>query len=110
MEKLNQFFKDHGNKLISILLILIYFKSCGMNRDITRLKKEFEKTSVVTSELIIESSDLTIDLIKELPTNRDLKIEGLNVEKRMIQATNRKMLDVQRQNEIEREIKRLQEN
>ena len=38
----------------------------------------------------------------------DLKIEGLKSEKRMIQATDRKMLDVQRQNEIEKEIQSLQ--
>jgi hypothetical protein len=36
-----------------------------------------------------------------------LQIEGLKVEKRMIQATDRKMLDVQRQNVIEKEIEKL---
>ena len=36
------------------------------------------------------------------------EIEGLKVEKRMIQATDRKMLDVQRQTEIEQEIDKLQ--
>jgi hypothetical protein len=36
-----------------------------------------------------------------------LKISGLESEKRMIQATDRKLLDVRRQTEIENEIKRL---
>ena len=36
-----------------------------------------------------------------------LRIEGLKSEKRMIQATDRKLLDVQRQTQIEEEIKKL---
>ena len=44
-----------------------------------------------------------------LPSNKDLEIEGLKAEKRMIQATDRKMLDVQRQSQIDAELKRLGE-
>ena len=39
--------------------------------------------------------------------NKELKIMGLESEKRMIQATDRKLLDVQRQTQIEEEIKKL---
>jgi hypothetical protein len=39
--------------------------------------------------------------------DRELKITGLESEKRMIQATDRKLLDVRRQTEIEEEIKKL---
>jgi hypothetical protein len=39
--------------------------------------------------------------------DRELKIMGLESEKRMIQATDRKLLDVQRQTQIEEEIKSL---
>ncbi len=39
--------------------------------------------------------------------NIELKVMGLEAEKRMIQATDRKLLDVQRQTQIEEEIKRL---
>jgi hypothetical protein len=45
---------------------------------------------------------LALDLRKEM------KIEGLKSEKRMIQATDRKMLDVQRQTQIESEINKLE--
>jgi len=38
----------------------------------------------------------------------EIKIEGLRSELRMIQATDRKILDVQRQNQIEAEIKSIQ--
>jgi hypothetical protein len=40
--------------------------------------------------------------------NHEIKIEGLKSELRMIQATDRKILDVQRQNQIEAEIKSIQ--
>ena len=42
--------------------------------------------------------------------NVELQIMGLESEKRMIQATDRKLLDVQRQTQIEEEIKRLKKN
>jgi hypothetical protein len=92
MNKINAFFKEHGSKVITVLLILLYLKSCGVDSELNRLKKEAKANS---------------EIIKSLPSASDLTIEGLNAEKRMIQATDRKMLDVQRQNEIEKEIKRL---
>jgi hypothetical protein len=46
--------------------------------------------------------------VNDLPTKTDLEIEGLKSEKRMIQASDRKILDVQRQTEIDNEIKKLQ--
>jgi hypothetical protein len=98
MDSINTFFKVHGSKIIIALLVLSYFKSCSVDRGLNRLKKEVTETSAQTTELI-----------KYLPTTKDLKIEGLNAEKRMIQATDRKMLDVQRQNAIENEIKILED-
>lgn len=97
MNKINQFFKEHGSKVITVLLILLYLKSCGIDSELNRLKKEVKTTSIET-----------LTLIKELPTTNDLQIEGLKSEKRMIQATDRRIFDVQRQNEIEKEIKRLE--
>jgi hypothetical protein len=93
MEKLNKFFEKHGTKVITILLVLIYLKSCGVSKELVTLKKE-------SKELQTE--------IGKLPTKIDLEIEGLRSEKRMIQASDRKILDVQRQTEIDNEIKKLQ--
>jgi hypothetical protein len=76
-----------------ILSILTFFKGCGDTRELSRLRKEVE---------IIKDSTYTK---KELSV--ELKIMGLESEKRMIQATDRKMLDVQRQTQIEGEIKKL---
>jgi hypothetical protein len=45
-------------------------------------------------------------LAKKLIT--EIKIEGLKSEKRMIQSTDRKILDVNRQSEIDKEISNLE--
>lgn len=93
MEKLNTFLAKHGTKVIIVLLLLTYLKGCSVDSEVTLIKKEFRAQK---------------EVIDALPTATDVKIEGLKVEKRMIQATDRKMLDVQRQNAIEAEIAELQ--
>lgn len=95
MEKINQFFAKHGSKVIAILLVLVYFKSCSVDSEVTALKK---------------AAKANTEIINTLPKAKDVKIEGLNAEKRMIQATDRRLLDVQRQTEIEAEIKTLEES
>jgi uncharacterized membrane protein (DUF106 family) len=92
MEKLNAFLSKHGMKVVIVLLLLSYMKSCSIDSEVTRIKKDFREQK---------------EVIDALPTTTDVKIEGLKVEKRMIQATDRKMLDVQRQSEIDAELKKL---
>lgn len=93
MKKLEQFLQQHGSKIIIVLLVLMYFKSCGVDRELTKVKKELQSSQ---------------EILKTLPTSKDLQIEGLKSEKRMIQATDRKIMDVQRQTQIEEEIKKLE--
>ena len=100
MNKLNKFFTNHGSKVIVILLVLLYFKSCSVDTGLTRVKKEIKIEHANFAELKAT--------IETLPTKLDVRIEGLKAEKRMIQGTDRKMLDVQRQNEIERLIDELE--
>jgi hypothetical protein len=92
MNKFNQFLENHGTKIVLVLLLLTYMKSCSIDSEVSRLKKE---------------AKVNQEIINTLPTAKQLQIEGLKVEKRMIQATDRKMLDVQRQNVIEKEIEKL---
>ena len=89
MDKLNNFLAKHGIKVIIVLLALTYVKSCSIDSELTKVKKH-------------------LTVIDSLPTQKQLQIEGLKAEKRMIQATDRKMLDVQRQTEIDQEIKKLE--
>ena len=94
MKKFNLFLAEHGIKVLIVLVLLSYMKGCSIDSELTKLKKEFKAQK---------------EVIDALPTNKDMQIEALKAEKRMIQATDRKMLDVQRQNAIEKEIQALQD-
>ena len=76
-----------------MISLLGLFKSCGDSRELTKVRKEIAaiKDSTYTKQ------ELGIEL----------KISGLEAEKRMIQSTDRKIFDVRRQTEIEEEIKKL---
>jgi hypothetical protein len=90
---MKKFIQNNFTIIVLVISLLSFFKSCGDSREMTKVKKEIQsiKDSTFTKEeLLIE-----------------LKISGLESEKRMIQATDRKLLDVRRQTEIEEEIKRL---
>lgn len=106
MNKFDQFLSKHGSKIIIILLVLTYFKSCSIDSEVERVKKELRNTEVLFQDLDDNFKDLD-STIQTLPTKNDLRIEGLRSEKRMIQATDRKIFDVQRQNAIEKEIEEL---
>jgi hypothetical protein len=93
MNKLENFLSKHGIKIILVLSLLTFFRSCGTNSELKKVKKELQ--SLQTQ-------------VKEVPSMKDLEIEGLRAEKRMIQSTDRKMMDVNRQSAIDLEIKKLQ--
>jgi hypothetical protein len=76
-----------------VIALLTLFKSCGDARELSKMRKEIKA---------IKDSTFTKDEL-----SRELQIMGLESEKRMIQATDRKLLDVQRQTQIEQEIKKL---
>lgn len=88
MNKFNLFLEKHGIKVIIVLLFLTYMKSCSVNSEVTKVKKQ-------------------ITVLDSLATKKDLEIEGLKAEKRMIQSTDRKMMDVNRQTEIDKQIETL---
>ena len=93
MNKLDNFLSKHGTKIILVLLLLTFLKSCGAGSELNKVKKELKKVQTT---------------LETVPNRRDLEIEGLKVEKRMIQSVDRKILDVNRQSVIDQEIKKLQ--
>jgi hypothetical protein len=90
---MKKFLENNFTIIVLVIAILSFFKSCGDSRDIAKIKTEINA---------IKDSTYT-----KTELDRELKISGLEAEKRMIQATDRKLLDVRRQTEIEEEIKRL---
>lgn len=97
MKSLTAFIEKNFKYIVIVLLLVNFLNGCGDNGSKT-INKRLDK---LTSE---------IQLLKDTTVSKtDLKIEGLKAEKRMIQATDRKMLDVQRQSQIDNEIKRLEE-
>ena len=90
---MKKFIKENFTVIVLVISLLAFFKGCGDSRELSNIKKEIKsiKDSTYTkSELGVQ-----------------LKLMGLESEKRMIQSTDRKMLDVQRQSQIDEEIKQL---
>jgi hypothetical protein len=85
--------KKYQQQILLVLFVLLLFRSCGTGSELTKLRKEVETQR---------------EILTNLPTKKDIQIEGLKSEKRMIQATDRKLLDVRRQTEIEEEINKLE--
>lgn len=92
---MKQFLEKNFTVIILLFIFLLWMKSCVQNNELSKIRKELEYMS-----------DSTYNK-KELDIR--LQIEGLKSEKRMIQSTDRKMLDVQRQTQIDNELKVLEE-
>jgi hypothetical protein len=82
---MKKFIQENFTIIVLSLTILTFFKSCGDTREISKVRKEIT------------------DLEKRLEVK--MKIEGLKSEKRMIQSTDRKLIDVERGIKVDEEIK-----
>jgi hypothetical protein len=95
MKAFTQFLDNHYRKLFLVFLIVIFVNTCGnpnksVNKRIDTLSQKIDSLETVSV------------------TQKDLQIEGLKAEKRMIQSTDRKIFDVQRQTAIDEELKKLE--
>jgi hypothetical protein len=90
---MKKFIENNFTKIVLVISLLSLFKSCGDSRELSKVRAEITE---------IKNSTYTK---QELGV--ELKISGLESEKRMIQATDRKLLDVRRQTEIDEEITKL---
>lgn len=77
------------------LVLLTFLSTCSNSSNVKSLKKEIIR---------LEHKNDSMNIV--LITN--LQIEGLKSEKRMIQSTDRKILDVNRMSEIDKELKQYQ--
>jgi hypothetical protein len=95
MNKIDIFIDKYYRKIFFFLLVVILFNTCGNPNKGTNKR--------------VEALTQQVDSLRnEVATRKDLQIEGLKAEKRMIQSTDRKMLDVQRQTAIDAELKKLE--
>jgi hypothetical protein len=95
MNNMKQFIEKNFTLILMGILLSMWVRSCSQANDITKIKKELQHIN-----------DSTYNK-KEM--NVLLQVEGLKAEKRMIQATDRRIMDVNRQNEIDKEIKVLED-
>ena len=102
MKRFDEFLTKHWTKIVLILLLTIFVNTCS-NPNKT-VNKRIDTLSANVDSLTAEINTLKTSTL----TKTDLQIEGLKVEKRMIQSTDRRILDVNRQSEIDQELKKLE--
>jgi hypothetical protein len=85
-----QYLKTHV--IMVVLLLLTFLSTCSNSSNVKSLKKEIVR-------LEHKNDSLNTVLVNQM------QIEGLKSEKRMIQSTDRKILDVNRMSEIDKELK-----
>ena len=89
MDKFNQFLASHGTKVMLIFLVLIYFKSCGIDSDLDKVKKDYRalKAEVDTLTSTIDEQTVNkeemIHLIKTVPAWKTLRIEEISDKERI---------------------------
>jgi hypothetical protein len=92
---MKKFLDKNFTIIVLVFLLLVFIKGCSDSTTIRDLEKE-----------VIELKDGSY-------TKEEMKLwlelEGLKSEKRMIQSTDRKLFDLERQNQIDGEIKELEE-
>ena len=95
MKNILNFIDTWGVRIMTVLVLVVFLKTCSTNSRIDKVNKE------------IKSVNQSVDSLSTT-LKKEIKIEALKSEKRMIQATDRKMMDVNRQTEIDKEISELQ--
>ena len=91
MNRFTKFIREYFYIITLTLLIILLVRTCsidikGLNKRVDSLSRKIDTLSVTTIN------------------KKDLVIEGLKTEKRLIQSTDRKILDVNRQSEIDKEL------
>jgi len=94
MKAILNFIDAWGIRISTLLVLIIFLKTCSTNGKVEKVQKTIVETNVKVDSLSLE-------------LQKQIKVEGLKSEKRMIQSTDRKIMDVNRQTEIDKEISKL---
>ena len=95
---MKNFIEKYFNVIVFVVLIFTFFRGCGDSREMSSIKKEMRDLKEYNEKHTFTKDEIDLRL----------KIEGLKSEHRMIQATDRKMFDLQRQSQIEKELESLE--
>ncbi len=87
MKKILEFLDKWGSRISTVMVLIIFLKTCSTNTRVDKVRLETNKTNE-------KIDSMTIQLRKEI------RIEGLESERRMIQSTDRDIMDVNRQSKI----------
>jgi hypothetical protein len=87
MKPILNFIDTWGIRIMFFLVVITFFKTCSTNSKVQDVNDSVDSLSV--------------------KLRREIKIEGLKSEKRAIQASDRKILDVTRQTQIDQEISKI---
>lgn len=88
--------------IVLVVVLLTFFKGCGDSRETSKLKHEM-------SEIRGDIKTYSDRQYSKEEVETLLTIMSLETELRFIEATDRKMLDVQRQTQIREELKKLRD-
>lgn len=90
--------------IATIIMLMVMLGNCSQNRHIALIKNDI--AAIKDSSYTKEELDGKLDEIA-LKIDFSTKIEGLKSEKRMIQSTDRKLWDLERQKNIDKELDKL---
>lgn len=90
MENIKKFLEKNFTVILCSFLFILFMNDCNRVRTMQKIQKDISA---------IKDSTYTKSEIK-----RELRIMSLETEKRFIQSTDRKILDVNRQSQIDKEL------
>ena len=94
MKKIVDFINKYGMVIITPLILIMFLKTCSTNSRVDSVTKQVEMTNQKIDTL-------------EVDFEKEIQIEGLKSEKRMIQSVSRSLIDRNRERQIDKEIERL---
>ena len=94
MKRIIEFINKYGIVIIVPLILIMFLKTCSTNGRVDGVTKEVEMTNQKMDTLKLE-------------IQKEIQLEGLRSEKRMIQSISRTLIDRDREREIDKEIDNL---
>jgi hypothetical protein len=104
--KILNFLKEKQPVILTFVLVVLLISNCNQRSREKEIVKMQEETNLQIDDLSKSFSNELDSISKEF--KKALKIEGLKGELRAIEASDRKIFDLKRQNEIRKEIEKLE--